>query len=479
MRTIISALLLSFSLCNSYSQTEWFSINTKERSGDKKLKQVIQIVNDNSKELVTFFQYYNFFVAYLNNSNGELINVFSANALPKFKNNYLGTSINNDTYTLFFQNDYGTKFSALNINFKTSKFEYNNKLVVQSNIESVIGSFEYKSHIYLLTSEKKSSKLHLYKFINHTEITVKTFDFSETEFVTPRGFTVTLDRFLDNGYDSSTATLIENNEPGALESSSRKNKLFLDGETLVLTNDLYNNATTFISINLENGNSKYLNFPKSSFNKKDRASKSNSFVLDNYFFNFYVTRDYFDFSIYNVNTQDLIKSYKVTENESITFKNSPIILEKGDFEKYRELSRTKQFLRKVSRSNAGIYAYNKDGNFVITLGANDSEIQGNELAALGVFVGGLPLGVMIATLTPSYESYTGTKSTRIECLFDESFNSINGSIPENVFDKINNYIRNNSTIKFKHKSIFKANNNYIIGYYSKETGLYNYILMNN
>lgn len=469
-------LILSFSLVFFQvlpSQTEWLSIDTKERSADRNFKKVIQIINDNTNELVTFFQYYNFFVAYLHDADGNLVHTFSAKALPKIRNNYLGTSINDSAYTIFFQNDYGVRFSALHIDFEKSEFEFTDLLEVQSNIETIIGSFEYKSQIHILTSEKRSSKLKLYKLKNHKDITSQTFDFSHVTFKTPRGFDVTLDRFIDGGYNDSSASLIENNEPGALEASSKKNKMFLDGSSLILTNDFYDNATTYIAIDLENGSSYHKNFPKKSFNKKDRGSKSNSFVLDDNFFNIYVSKEKLDFSVYDINSEELVKSIIITEDDPITFKNSPIILEGG--ENYRELDRTKQFLRKVSNSNAGIFAYKQNNKYIITLGSSETREMSTQFAVMGGFFGGLAFGITTAILTPSYDSYTRTKSTRIECLFDENFSSIEGTIPENGFDKIENFIASQTDIKFKNKSIFKLNNEYVLGYFEKDTGLYKYI----
>ncbi|MFC0603277.1 hypothetical protein [Winogradskyella pulchriflava] len=473
----IALIIICYSINRVDAQSEWISIDTKDRSGDKNFQQVFQVVNEESGEFVTFFKYFKHFAAYLHSKEGELLNTFSANALPKYKNNYLGASINGNDYTLFFQNDYGTKFSALTINFSTSGFEFTDKINAIPNTESLIGSLEYKSHIYILTSLKRSSKLKLYKLINHNEVTEDVFDFSHIKFTSPRGFDITLNQLLDGGYDESKASLIENNEPGSLESSSKKNKLFLDGNKLILTNDTYDISTILLSIDLDNKTSDYTEFSKAAFDKKDRGSKSNSFVLDDYFFNLYASKEKLDFSIYDIHSKSLIKSITITENDSIAFKNSPIILEGGEFDNYRELERTKQFLRKVSNSNAGLFAYKQNDSYIITIGCSKTVEMSNQFAFVSGFFGGLAFGITTAILTPSYYSYTHTKSTRIECLFDEDFNSIDGTIPENGFDKIKAYVDNNTDIKFKHKSVFKIKEKYILGYFEKETGLYKYIKM--
>ncbi|MBC3845605.1 hypothetical protein H8K90_04390 [Winogradskyella echinorum] len=478
MRLILRIVLLICSFSQPlFAQSEWFSINTNERSAERNFQQVFQIVNEEANEFVTFFQYSNFFVAYLHNTEGELLNTFSAKALPKYKNNYIGASINGGAYTMFFQNDYGNRFSALTIDFSTSGFVFENKIDILSNIESVIGTFEYKAHIYILTSVKRSSILKLHKLNNHKDYTVETYDFSNEKIVSPRGFDISLNHLLDSGYDRHKASLIENNEPGSLEESSKKNKLFLDNNKLILTNDFYNTSTSYISINLENGNSELIDFPKPSFDKKDRGSESNSFVLDNHLFSLYVTKEKLDFSIYDIDSKSILKSLTVTENDSITFKNSPIILERGEFDNYRELDKTKQFLRKVSNSNAGLFIYKQENKFIITLGCSETKESSSQFTFVGGFFGGLAFGITTAILTPSYYSYTRTKSTRIECLFDNEFNSINGTIPDNSFDRIKTYIDELNDIKLRFKSIFKIDGKYILGYFDKEKGFYNYILI--
>ncbi|WP_299102542.1 hypothetical protein [uncultured Winogradskyella sp.] len=457
-------------------QTEWFNIDTKEQSHEKTLRQVINIVNPETNELVVVFRYSTFIVAHIYNQEGVLINTFRTEVLPKYKNNYFGTTINGNSYTLFFQNDYGTKFSALTLNFDSSGFQFSNKLKIPLKAETLLGSFEYNSTVYLLSTVKKTSKLKLYQLNNHEEYTEDTFDFSHIELKTYNGFKTNLNRVLDGGYEIPDVSMINHGEPTSLEKVIQKNKLYIDGNKLMLTNDVDDISTTLITIDLETKNSQYHNFPKPSFSKKDHGIKSNSFVLDDRLYNMYVSKEKLDFSVFDINSKSLIKSFVITDTDSITFKNSPIILEGGDFQNYRELDKTKQFLKKVSNSNAGLSVYKNNGNYIVTLGCSETMTSSAFMTFYGGALGGIVVGISSSILTTTFLTYTKTKSTRIECLFDKDMTSIQAKIPENNFDIISKFIESQPKTKFAFKSIFKTNNSFILGYFDADLALYKYFI---
>ena len=63
-----------------------------------------------------------------------------------------------------------------------------------------------------------------------------------------------------------------------------------------------------------------------------------------------------------------------------------------------------------------------------------------------------------------------TKSIQIKCLFNEHFNHNSNLIPENGFDKINDF-----TKEFSHldaQSVFRYKDDYVWGSFNYKTGLY-------
>ncbi|NRD19012.1 hypothetical protein HNV08_03050 [Winogradskyella eckloniae] len=476
MRFIFLFLLfVSISVPSLNAQTEWFHIDTHEQSHDKTLRQVIQVINPETNELVVFFRYTTFIVAHKYNQEGVLKNTFRTEVLPKYKHNYFGTSIHGDAYTLFFQNDYGTKFSALTLNFETSGFQFSNKLNIPLKSETLLGTFEYKSTIYLLSTVKRSSKLKLYKLHNHEEHSEDTFDFSHIELKTYNGFKTDLNRILDGGYELPDVSLIHHGEPTSLEQVIQKNKLYLDGDQLILTNDVDAISTTLITIDLDTKDTAYHRFPKPSFDKKDHSIKSNSFILDSRLYTIYVAKETLDFSVFDINSKALLKRIVISDKDSIAFKNTPIILEGGDFQSYRELDKTKQFLKKVSNSNAGLSVYKNNGNYVVTLGSSETMTTSAFMMLYGGALGGIMVGISTSLLTTNFLTYTKTKSTRIECLFNNDLTSISGTIPKNHFDIINAYIESKPKTSFAFKSIFKANGSYVLGYFDEDSKIYKYL----
>lgn len=193
----------------------------------------------------------------------------------------------------------------------------------------------------------------------------------------------------------------------------------------------------------------------------------------------YVTRKQLSYNIHDLKTKELIKTLTFNKEDSISFKNSPIILEGGDFSNYRELDRTAQFLRKVTNSNVSTFVHKNGENFIITIGSSEPKEQAQIVYLSGGLVGGIIAGVANALLTTTYHSYVTTKSTRIECLFDEKFNHITGQIPFNGFDKIKNYVDENDLNKAPLQSVFKYKDDYVFGYFNKELNVYKYTCIEN
>ena len=67
-------------------------------------------------------------------------------------------------------------------------------------------------------------------------------------------------------------------------------------------------------------------------------------------------------------TGNLIKNYTGYKNDSITFKNTPIIQEGGMHDNYRELGKTKRFLKRIVKGNTGISARKVGNLFHVVMG---------------------------------------------------------------------------------------------------------------
>lgn len=475
MNRILLSTLLFFTFY-SHAQENWILIDTKINNELKRPKEVINIVNEENGDIVMFFRYAKFINAFLFDKNRKLIQELHIEQLPKFSDNYLGCGKSNNSYTLFFKNLASTKYSSLSINFESKKINSKDNIGISLKKEVFVESFEANNQVYILTSLKKSSKLKLYTLSFDLGIKTSMIDLSNEVFKKPSGIKVSFYTLIKGLNQEAKTNSIKPKEPSSLEIASAKNKIYFDNNVIVFTSNYFDNYTSVIRINILDGSYSYTKIDNLNFKKEDRGNNSNSFIYENYFFNMYVTRNQLNYDIYDLKTEGLIKTLSFKKEDSITFKNSPIILEGGDFSKYRELSRTAQFLRKVVSSNVSTYIYKNNNNFIITIGSSEPKPQGPILVYVGgALAGGIGVSVLLAT---AYLSYANTKSTRIECLFDDNFNHISGEIPLNGFDKVMKYTDTYGLDKAPLQTMFKYDDDYVFGFYLKNEGLYKFVKFN-
>lgn len=163
-------------------------------------------------------------------------------------------------------------------------------------------------------------------------------------------------------------------------------------------------------------------------------------------------------------------------------------------------------MRKITSSKVGVSIYKQNGFHKISIGGI-KEVKSNNggmmmamsgMAMSGMTMPGVSIGNNITVglnFNPTYmayNSYSNTKSTYIECLFDENFKHQKMQIPDNAFDKIKNFeeeikdSKNNTGSKPKTtnnrkprsnnidnfskinlKNIFRINNKYYLGFLTK------------
>ena len=105
---------------------------------------------------------------------------------------------------------------------------------------------------------------------------------------------------------------------------------------------------------------------------------------------------------------------------------------------------------------------------------------GGAFAGPNIIVGGPAGGSMFNgeynffnPIFTAYNSYQYNKSTRIECLFNDNFEHLDGIIPQNVFDKIRVYTLRNPNGKAE--NVFKINDFLIYGKYNSKEDTYELI----
>jgi len=465
-RSIVFCLLIA---CTSlYAQKEWIQINTDHGGEYNNLKQAIPVVDALTGKFAFFLKEKNGITAYYFDDNQELISEIKGPELPKNTPVFIGNAIKNDRCTLFFKNHLGRPFSSLQFDFKTEKYSLKKTLDISLKKETVVDYFNDDDRLYVLSIVKRTSILKLYTINVDSEVLVETIDLSKESF---SDFHSSFYNLYYGNYDSDKTTTVLFGEPTSLEIASARSKAYFENGVITLTADFSDAYTYLLNINVKDGAYSLEEYKNKNSKRSELRAKSNSFIYDAYFFNVYTTSKRLVLDVYDRETKSLIKEFKIDEQSPIAFKNTPIILEEGDFDSYRELDKNTQFLRKITKSNLGVGVYEQHGNLVLTLGASKEKLSGG---STGLIVGaGILGGIVGGALIGSFGSYSKTKSTRIIGLFDKNLNHVKGEVPINGFDKINNYTRDFKRIQLE--SIFKYGDSYIWGCFYKSTGTYRFV----
>ncbi len=451
------------------SQEPWITINSDKKVFKKTIRDIHPIVNKQTGDVAIFFKTNTGLTCHLYNNKKVLISTVNITKLPKNSKITLGSTVTKNEYSLFFSNIKNTRFSALTINFKTKAVKVNENIILKLKKEKKLQFIEVNNQLHLITCFKNTSILKLYSFNINGGISNREYNLSNEDFKDNNEDTHNLDQALFGGFELPRIKTIDYDIPNALEETSAYTKLYVRDDKIIITSDVYDKQTVMVTLNTSNSNYEYRSLENKNYNKKDTAVRANSYIYGDYFFKIYSTIKKIDLTIYNLKTNELVKELNINKAQPISFKNSPIIQEGGQFDKHRELEKQTKFIRKVAYSNPALSILKNNDQFILTLGAYKEKTESG-LLLLGGFTGVIGAATFLA-----FESYNRTKSTRIIGLFNEQFNHIKGAkIPINDFDKINTYIEKESleSKKMEYQTIFKHEKDLIWGYYNKKDKSY-------
>ncbi|CAL2090659.1 hypothetical protein [Tenacibaculum sp. 190524A05c] len=356
----------------------------------------------------------------------------------------------------------------------------------KSNGSSDSFNFDFSNEKFLITKDKEISLKKLipdYSNPEHREIKNIAFELTK---VSEESY----DTNLEYGFLSTTHKR-KQTSPISIETASKLSKLYIRKNDVVITFDKNKFYTQILYLDLNTGKYKYEKIEKPLFESKKSDKTSNSFIIDHFLLLITSTKKRLVFNIYNLKNKALIKQFNIKNKEPIQFSNTPIIQKGGDFKQYRELEKTKQFLRKISSSKIGISAFRNTTGYEITIG-------GRKLVTSGTFVAGVIGGGLMgaawgisaspiysSTNTSSFGAYLKNKSVHIKCLFDNNFNHLRGNIEKNIYDKIQDYnfskrsprdediYENNQAIRKQEAiNVFNIGNETILGFYSSNFKAY-------
>lgn len=456
------------------AQEPWMSVSVNTKGGHP--REIYPIVNEENGHTAIFFRNRNYIKATLFNKNRQSINKpFYAVRLPKNFDLFLNHAYNGDVYTLFFSNKSGKKYGNVKFDFKNHLFSIIHDLKLKPKREDIIETFSDKEKLYFLGVKKHSSICNFYVFDLNGKFTTKKIDLSNIDFSKHQGSSVHLSDFLMSPYGEKLIKKIAYNEPNALETVAAYNKIFYHNKKITILNNFYDEFTYVTEIDLTDGSYHHRKIVHKDFDSGSFKRGANSNIYGDYIFTVTSTPNRLNLDIFDKNSMGTIKSFEILKDSEISFKNTPIIVEGGEFDKYRELEKTSKFLRKISNRNLGIAVYEHQNKYVVTLGSSVETVSGvgpGIAAGVGGVLGGAIGGAISGLIFSSFDSYANTKSTRITCLFDKNFEHIKGEIPQNGFDKIKTFTETEKLDKKPVQTIFRYKGDYIWGYYDRSADSY-------
>jgi len=443
-------LLLTFKVCISQEKLLNFNIIDLKKNSSE-IKDVIPIVNKENNNTAIFLADAKNVYGYLLDANFKVVTKLASEDKRRKYKVLLGYSITNS-------NDYNV--------ILTDKKEEDFLFISFSFHNQITNTKEFKLHTKeekLIQTVSVNNKFYLISINDKNEAFIYTFDKNGEQ--TKHNLNISNAYALNNL--GKKIKKIDSDIPNSIELAAEKTKMYVIDNSIVFSFDRNNAITQVLTINLNDFTSFKKKFKKPLQKINQTRKKTNSFITNDKIFLFATTKEQLVLHILDLNTGEIIKEYKIVKDKPITIKNSPIIQEGGTYANYRELEKTKKFLRKIYGGEVGISAREiEDQNYHLTIGGYKEQAKGGPpmvmpgLGSIGAFGN---VSFFFNPVMLAYNSSANTKSTRIESLFDRNFNHIKGEIKKNAFDKMQETSTENSSDSGQ--TVFKYHDYFIMGSY--------------
>ncbi len=470
-----------FCVFSAIGQTPFLSISNDLKTRNRSPWDAFAVVDDENKTFAIFLDDDKTLNGYLYSQDLQPLGKFVSKGLPTIYTEIIGQTLKNGQIRLFLKNLNNRNFGSVLFDFEreaTIETEFGFKL----NDEVYLQSHSYKDKFYILTVTKRSSILNIYTFDHDGKFGKKSFDFSDKNFGDRDNRPTRLDKLLTEFSRAlkteTTVVKIEETNPNSIAITSNVCKIYDRGNKFVLTIDEGILYTYLFEFTLPELTVALKTFQKKQLPNDGNPAINNSYLFEDKIFQITANSNKMLFTIKNLETEEVLKQIELSKDEEINFKNSPIIQEGTAMAsgERRELDETSQFLRKISDEDIGVAVMPIKEGYRITMGGNKTLNVNTHGTLAGQYTIGGTVGNSGYSTTyfnpafTAFNSYQYNKSTRIECLFNEDFEHIDGIIPQNVFDKIRIFtLRNPNGVA---ENVFKMKDYFIYGRYNSKEDTY-------
>lgn len=367
-------------------------------------------------------------------------------------------------FTIYSRND--KKWKYINIDFDTQDVTIND-FDFKLKSEVVLTSFSENNAHYVLTIKRNSSLISLYKLTSNGKFSKTDYDFSSVDFSGGLRSIGNLYQLINASSDIFETDFIKNDLPLSLRSANEKVKLYQEGSKIYITSDNSRDFTYVLEIGINSNYKDVKTIEKKQMAERSDYEDSNSFIYNGHLYILKTSFKEMNFSVIDLSTQQIIKSFSALEDQKIDFANTPIQSLKVD--NVSDIKSTRKFLEMVTNSKPAINVHKQGENLIVTIGASKLDNSKSEALAVATVIlsgGTNSLGVSNAIankIDRYFLDFSKTKSAQFTTVLDSSFNVIKDVIiQKGSFDKIKDYDLSNNLDGLK--TLYKIGDAYYYNY---------------
>lgn len=464
-----------------------------------KAKSLFYINDTKNDKMVYFVTNAKNITAYLLDNNYQVIAQLQSLKERKFKT-LLGSEITSSgDYNVYLSNSKKNSFSTLTFSFKNNTVT-SKEFTLLRDYERLMQTVSTPNQFFLITAAIQVNNLYIYTFKNG-EPKRNIIDLSGMKFLNGLGRTTDFTQIF---VQQNPLLKFNENTPNSIKTTVEKRKLYIRANEIIITLDNYSVATQILTINLNNLSASYTSIEKPLTATKRNKKVSNSYLNNDKLYTIAASKQDIELAVVNINDKKVLKSFKAQREDTISFKNSPILSISSDYRTTDSIEKTKKFLRRiVGQKNIGISTYTKNDLNFISIGTvnlldpsyHSISLNKKELAPTNYerdYTSGFSKtsaninkhNYYFDPIQFAFDVYDDTLYTlQIKSVLDSNFNHLKKhSKINNTFEKIYNTIYPENKpqavrlpfglmlVPTKAKDmIFKKNNEYIYSYFDKET----------
>lgn len=373
-----------------------------------------------------------------------------------------GYSYNDNGTQVYWASEDYTKIKTLNFNFNTRAIT-SSTMEIALQDDFILSTFSENNSFYILSLPEKGDKLNLY-ILNNGVVKQKVLDFSGFSFFDANNKKTRFNTLMQE----YPLQKIEATAFNALPTAGSKIKLYVLDSSILLTLDHNPALTQLFTLDLQANTLTEKIFPQLLLK---HPGKGNSFYFKQKLYQIKLNEEEIALATEDITTGDVLRSYIADSEDTITFKNSPLLVQAAN-KRASELKNTKKFLSKAAMGSAALSVYQTPNDLMLVAGGVRNAMPAGDAilsaAITGVIIGGGGSGDAIGLFDPE-----NVQTVYFEGLFDENFSHKPYTQGRLAVDQIGQFIGNNPVVSLQ--SVINFNGYSLLGFYNAKTR--EYVLM--